>query len=223
VTDHRVGSSITQVPTSLPPLRSPLASIHAAFGSDVTIEGGAEIVRSYGDPERERAALSDTIGLADITVMSKIDIRGDVNPALSAALDDGVARIAKDWAVVFAAPGPTADRVAAMQVAVGTAAMVTDVTHLYAGFALGGHSVSDALARLTSWDPSGLDVDSATGAPIADVRAIVRRRAASVPVVEIWVAMEFARYAWRSVLEVVERLGGEPVGWDALRELGWRC
>ena len=223
MSDHRAASSTAQVPTSLPPLRSPLASIHAAFGSDVTIEGGAEIVRSYGDPDRERAALSDTIGLADITVMSKIDIRGDVNPALSSALDDGVARIAKDWAVVFAAPGPVADRVSAMQAAVGTAAMVTDVTHLYAGFALAGPSLSDALARLTSWDPSGLDVGGATGAPIADVRAIVRRREASVPVVEVWVAMEFARYVWRSVLEVVERLGGEPVGWDALREQGWRC
>jgi glycine cleavage system aminomethyltransferase T len=223
VTDHRVGSSTTQVPTSLPPLRSPLASMHAAFGSDVTIEGGAEIVRSYGDPERERAALFDTIGLADVTVMSKIDVRGDVDPALPSALDDGVARIAKDWAMVLAAPGPVADRVTAMQAAVGAAAMVTDVTHLYAGFALAGPSLSDALARLTSWDPSGLDVGGATGAPIADVRAIVRRREASVPVMEIWVAMEFARYAWRSVLEVVERLSGEPVGWDALRELGWRC
>jgi glycine cleavage system aminomethyltransferase T len=223
VSDHQVGSSTAQVPTSLPPLRSPLASMHAAFGSDVAIEGGAEIVRSYGDPERERAALSDTIGLADVTVMSKIDIRGDVDPALTSALDDGVARIAKDWAVVFAAPGSVADRVTAMQEAVGAAAMVTDVTHLYAGFALAGPSLSDALARLTSWDPSGLDVGGATGAPIADVRAIVRRREASVPVVEIWVAMEFARYAWRSVLEVVERLSGEPVGWDALRELGWRC
>jgi hypothetical protein len=86
VSDHRVGSSTAQVPTSLPPLRSPLASMHAAFGSDVTIEGGAEIVRSYGDPERERAALFDTIGLADVTVMSKIDVRGDVDPALTSAL-----------------------------------------------------------------------------------------------------------------------------------------
>ena len=223
MTDHRVGSSTTQVPTSLPPLRSPLASMHAAFGSDVTIEGGAEIVRSYGDPDRERAALSDSIGLADVTVMSKIDVRGDVSAALSSALDDGVAGIAEDWAVVFTAPGPVADRVAAMQAAVGTGAMVTDVTHLYAGFALTGPSLWDALARLTSWDPSGLDVGGATGAPIADVRAIVRRREASVPVMEVWVAMEFARYAWRSILEVVERLGGEPVGWDALRELGWRC
>jgi glycine cleavage system aminomethyltransferase T len=223
VSDHRVASSIEEVPTSLPPLRSPLASIHAAFGSDVTIEDGAEVVRSYGDPDRERAALSDTIGLADVTVMSKIDIRGDLEPALASAHVDGGGRIAKDWAVVFAAPGPAADRVAAMQAAVGTAAMVTDVTHLYAGFALAGPSLWDALARLTSWNPSGLDVGSATGAPIADVRAIVRRREASVPVMEIWVAMEFARYAWRSLLEVVERLGGEPVGWDPLRDLGWRC
>jgi glycine cleavage system aminomethyltransferase T len=223
VSDHRVASSTAQVPTTLPPLRSPLASIHSAFGSDVAFEGGAEIVRSYGDPDRERAALSEGIGLADLTVMSKIDIRGDLDPALSSALVDGGARIAKDWAVVFGAPGPVADRVGAMQAAVGTAAMVTDVTHLYAGFALAGSSLSEALARLTSWDPSGLDVGGATGAPIADVRAIVRRREASVPIIEIWVAMEFARYVWRSVLEVVERLGGEPVGWDALREQGWRC
>jgi glycine cleavage system aminomethyltransferase T len=222
VSDHRTASSTPQAPTSLPPLRSPLASMHAAFGSDVTIEGGAEVVRSYGDPDRERSALSGTIGLADITVLSKIDIRGDVDLALSSALEDGVAKIANEWAVVFAAPGSVADRVAAMQAGVGTAAMVTDVTHLYAGFALAGPSLSDALARLTSWDPSGLDVGDATGAPIADVRAIVRRREASVPVMEVWVAMEFARYAWRSVLEVVERLGGEPVGWDALREQGWR-
>jgi len=223
VSDHRAGPSTAQAPTSLPPLRSPLASIHAAFGSDVTIEGGAEIARSYGDPDRERAVLSGSVGLADVTVMSKIDIRGEVNPALASVLDDGVARIAGDWAMVFGAPGSVADRVAAMQAAVGTAAMVTDVTHLYAGFALGGPSLSDALARLTSWDPSGLDVGGATGAPIADVRAIVRRREASVPAMEVWVAMEFARYVWRSILEVVERLGGEPVGWDALREQGWRC
>ena len=81
------------------------------------------------------------------------------SPALSSARERRVvARIAKDWAMVFAAPGPVADRVAAMQAAVGTAAMVTDVTHLYAGFALAGPALSDALARLTSWDPSALDV-----------------------------------------------------------------
>jgi glycine cleavage system aminomethyltransferase T len=109
-----------------------------------------------------------------------------------------------------------------MQADMGASAMVTDVTHLYAGFALAGLSLPDALARLTAWDPWTLDAGEATGAPIADVRAIVVRREASVPLLEVWVAMEFARYAWRSILEVVERLGGEPVGWEALRGQGWR-
>jgi glycine cleavage system aminomethyltransferase T len=217
-----MASSTAQDPTSLPLLRSPLASIHAGLGADVVIERGAEVVRSYGDPDRERAAIADGIGVADITVRAKIDIRGDVDRALSPIPADVVARIAGDWALLFSPPGSMTERVASMQAAAGTSAMVTDVTHLYAGFALAGPSLPDALARLTGWDPSTLDAGTATGAPIADVRAIVVRREASVPLLEVWVAMEFARYVWRSVLQVVERLGGEPVGWEALREKGWR-
>lgn len=185
-------------------------------------EGGAEVVRSYGDPDRERAAVDKGIGVADITVRAKIDVRGDVDRALSPVPEDVVARIAGDWSLLFSPPGSVAERVASMQAAAGTSAMVTDVTHLYTGFALAGPYLPDALARLTAWDPSTLDAGTATGAPIADVRAIVLRREASVPLLEFWVATEFARYVWRSVLQVVERLGGGPVGWDALRERGWR-
>jgi len=215
-------SSSAKAPTFPPRLRSPLASIHASSGGDVTTEGGAEVVRSYGDPDRERAVVTGGIGVADITVRAKVDVRGDVDRALSPVDGDVVARMAGDWAVLFCPPGSVTERVASMQMAAGTSAMVTDVTHLYAGFALAGPSLPDALARLTAWDPSSLDAGTATGAPIADVRAIVVRREASVPLLEVWAAMELARYAWRSILEVVERLGGQPVGWDALREQGWR-
>lgn len=220
MSDHRTMNSTAQART-LPPLRSPLASIHSSAGADVVSEGGAEAVRSYGDPDRERAVVAGSVGMADITVRAKIDVRGDVNIALSPAPEDVVARIAADWALLFSPPGPVTERVASMQAAAGTSSMVTDVTHLYAGFALAGPALADALARLTSWDPSTLEAGAAAGAPIADVRAIVVRREASVPLLEIWVAMEFARYAWRSVLEVVERRGGGPVGWDALHERGW--
>ncbi|MEO8424480.1 MAG: hypothetical protein ABI595_11310 [Actinomycetota bacterium] len=222
MSDRGVTSSTAAARVSLPRLRSPLASIHAGSGAIVMAEGGAELVGSYGDQDRERAAVSGGIGVADITVRAKIDVRGDVDRALSEIPGDVVARIAEDWAVSFSPPGPVTARVASMQAAAGTSAMVTDVTHLYAGFALAGPFLPDALARLTAWDPSTLDVGSAAGAPIADVRAIVIMREASVPLIEVWVAMEFARYAWRSILEVVERLSGEPVGWEALRGQGWR-
>ena len=209
-------------PTSLPVLRSPLTMIHASFGAEVLIEGGAEAVRSYGDPERERGAVAESIGLADITVRGKIDIHGDVDRVIASGSIEGLARLAHDWAMVFAPPGPVKDRVASMQASAGASTMVTDATHLYGGFALAGPRLPDALARLTSWDPSTLDAGAATGAPIADIRAILVRSEASVPLMEVWVAMEFARYAWLSILDVVDRLGGEPVGWDVLRERGWR-
>ena len=222
MSDPTTGTPTAVAPSAAPTLRSCLAGVHARLGADIGIEGGAEFVRSYGDPDAELAAVAEAIGCADITVRAKIDVRGDIDRTLSLFPADVVARIADDWAVLFSAPGSVTDRVASMQTAAGSSAMVTDVTHLYASFALAGPALPDALARLTGWDPATLAPGAATGAPIADVRALVVRRQAAVPLVEVSVAMEFARYAWRSILEVVERLGGAPVGWDALRGRGWR-
>ena len=202
-------------------LRSPLSSTHAALGAVLGIEDGAEFVRAYADAASELAAVSDHVGVADITVRGKIDLRGSIALAFRDA-GDAVASIADDWAMVLLPPGPVGDRVAAMQAAIGDEGMVTDATHLFAAFALAGPALPGLLSRLTSWDSSSLETGEATGAPIADVRAIVVRRAADVPMIEIYVAMEFARYVWRSVVEVAERLGGGPVGWDALRGKGWR-
>jgi glycine cleavage system aminomethyltransferase T len=206
----------------VPPLRSPLSTEHTMAEAVTTIEGGAEVLRSYGDLDAERTFVNGTVGLADITVRSKIDFRGEPEQAYVSATDDLLAKIALDWWVVFAPPGPVIERVASMTSLAGRAAMVTDVTHLYAGFALAGPALPDVIARLSSWDPATLEPGAATGAPIADVRAVVVRRTIDVPTLDIYVAMECARYVWRSILPVVERCRGGPVGWDALREEGWR-
>lgn len=202
-----------------PVLRSPLASVHAALGAQLTTEAGAELVSSYADPEVERVTAARGVGIADVTVRGKIDVRGSVDREV--AEEAGAARIADDWILLLLAPGPVAKRVASLQTRVGGGAMVTDVTHLYAGFALAGPAADDVVARVTSWDPSTLAVGAVTGAPIADVRSIVARRAAAVPVLEVFVAMEFAGYVWRSLLDASRPLDGHPVGWDALRAQGW--
>jgi glycine cleavage system aminomethyltransferase T len=214
-------TSDVTVRATMPPLRSPLSSTHTALGAVLGVEDGAEFVRSYTDSAGESAALDEHVGIADITVRGKIDLRGSIGPALGSA-GDSLVSIADDWALVFLPPGPVADRVTAMQAAVVDAGMATDVTHLYAGFALAGPLLADLVARLTSWDLSTLVTGEATGAPFADVRAVVVRRDAAVPLIEVYVAMEFAGYVWRSFVEVAGRLGGCPVGWDALREKGWR-
>jgi glycine cleavage system aminomethyltransferase T len=202
--------------------RSPFADAQAALGAVVEPRGDWELVASYGDEDAERALLREAVAVADITCRAKVDVRGRVDAALAVAGDSFVARIAADWALVLGEPGDEASIGSRLQAAARDDAMVTDVTHLYGGFALAGPGLPELLARLTSWDPASLAPGSATGAPIADVRMVLARRDLEVPVLEAYAATELSRYAWETILGVVRALGGGPVGWNALRSTGWR-
>jgi glycine cleavage system aminomethyltransferase T len=201
--------------------RSPLARSHADLGAVPDREAGWELVAHYGDEAAERMALREGIGIADVTARGKIDVRGALEGPLSAAGDVLTARVAEDWALLLSEPGGEDVLVPKLGSAAGPGAMVTDATHLFVGFAIAGPDLPEALARLTSWDPASLAAGEATGAPIGDVRAVVVRRELSLPVLEAYVATEFARYAWETVLDAVRRSGGGPVGWRALRAEGW--
>ncbi len=201
--------------------RSPLASSHAELGAVLDREAGWELVAHYDEEAVERATVRERIGVADVTARGKIDVRGSLEGALSAAGDVLTARVADDWCVLLCEPGGEEVLVPKLGAAAGPDAMVTDVTHLFVGFALAGPEQARVLARLTSWDPASLAAGEATGAPIGDVRAVLVRRELPLPVLEAYVATEFARYAWETVLDAVRRAGGAPVGWRALRAEGW--
>jgi hypothetical protein len=51
--------------------------------------------------------------------------------------------------------------------------------------------------------------------------AVVLRRQGRIPVLEVFVAAEFGRFVWETVVHVAAVLGGRPVGWDALNAEGW--
>ena len=204
-----------------PVRRSPLAGTHRELGAVLDREAGWELVSSYEDGGAEGALLNEAVALVDVTPRGKIDVRGAIDPPLSTAGDALTARIFAEWALVLTEPGGEEVLVPKMESAAGSAAMVTDATHLFAGFALAGPALPEALERLTSWDPATLEPGRATGAPIADVRAVLVRRDLELPVLEAYVATEFARYAWEAVLDAVRRSGGGPVGWKALRARGW--
>jgi glycine cleavage system aminomethyltransferase T len=201
--------------------RSPLARSHADLGAVPDLEAGWQIVAHYGDEAAERVTLRERVGVADVTARGKIDLRGSFEGALSGAGDVLAARIADDWTLLLSEPGGEEVLVPKLGSAAGPGAMVTDATHLFVGLALAGPGVPEALARLTSWDPASLAEGEATGAPLGDVRAVVVRRDLPLPVLEAYVATEFARYAWETVLDAVRRAGGSPVGWRALRAEGW--
>ncbi|MGZ8566454.1 MAG: hypothetical protein ACXWW5_00420 [Actinomycetota bacterium] len=200
--------------------RSPTGRLVAELNATLVHEAGWELTASFRDAARERWFLRDRCALADITPRAKVDVRGDLDPWLAAA-PGHLARIASGWALVVGGPGEETSLVPALEALTGTRTMVTDVTHLFAGFALAGPSLDAVLARTSSWDPVSLAPGSATGAPVGGVPAVVVRGRLEVPLLEIYVAAEFGRFVWETLLGVVTSAGGGPVGWNALRDEGW--
>jgi glycine cleavage system aminomethyltransferase T len=200
--------------------RSPAAALSSASGAAFIEEAGWELPASYGDEGAERAAIREAVSITDLSARAKIDIRGDLAAPLTAAVGS-VARLADEWALVLGRPGEEAELLRTLEAAAGLATMVTDATHLYAGFGLVGPRLSDLLQRVTSWDPGGLGPGEAACAPIVEIPAVVVRPDLAIPILEVYVPSEFGRYSWGSLAGVIAGLGGGPVGWQVLREEGW--
>lgn len=207
--------------TTTPIRRTPATAAHRRLGAAFREEAAWEIAAGYGDAAAEAARLTETVGLTDITARAKVDVRGrieDVLPAVDGAL---VARLAPDWAMVFGPPGDEDRVIGALEAVAGPGTMVTDATHLFAGHALAGPLVPDAVARLSGWDLATLSPGHATGAPLGGMRAVVISRTLTFPCLEVYVATEFGHFAWETFLSTVTGLGGGAVGWDMLTSKGW--
>lgn len=203
--------------------RSPAARSASRRGAVFVEEAGWEVPASFGDDAAERSAIRDRVGIADVTARAKVDVRGVVPLTLPVPADATVARISGGWALVLAGPDDEEAVLGALApVAAAPDVMVTDATHLHAGFALVGPDVSRVLERVTSWDHAALGPGESQAAPIVEIPAVVVRRAPSPSAVEIYVPVEYGRYAWQQLVETVASCGGAPVGWQALRAEGWR-
>jgi glycine cleavage system aminomethyltransferase T len=223
-----------------PIARSPAHRYHAGLGARFVVEGRWEIPASYEHAEQEGRALRGGVAVADITARGKIDLRGEIDPVLStlvqAATPTGsvvtiegegsgrmhVARLGGEWALILSeatAAGSCLASVEAARKADDT--LVTDVTGLYAGFALGGPKVFELLSRLTALDLAGLGTGTCAATRVAETSGILVRRPSSDEIVELYVGSEFGRYAWETVLALGRGVGALPIGWDALRATGW--
>jgi glycine cleavage system aminomethyltransferase T len=202
--------------------RSAVARLSFRRGAVFVEEAGWELPASYGDDPAERVVIRDRVALADVTARAKIDVRGRVPGSLGLPEGAVPAPISPTWTLVFGPPDAEGALLDAIVAATGSGATVTDVTHGYAGFALVGPDVPRVLERATSWDPSTLAPGGAAAAPIVEVPAVIVRRDLPVSVVEAYLGVEYARYAWEELSRLVGALGGQPVGWQALRAEGWR-
>ncbi len=203
--------------------RSPAARLASRRGAAFVEEAGWEIPASYGDDAAERAAVRDRVAIADVSARAKVDVRGRLPEALPlpagrrhradlAGVGHRVRRAGRRKPRCSERSNPS----------IGQSAMVTDATHLFAGFALAGPELPAVLERVTSWDPATLAPGEATGAPIVEVRALMIRRDLSAARPGGLRRDGVRPIRVRVALDVVAGLGGAPVGWQALRAEGWR-
>jgi glycine cleavage system aminomethyltransferase T len=202
--------------------RSPVARFHVEQGARIEAEGGWEVAAWFAGLDEERDLARKAVGLADVSARGKVDLQGEIEHLVADPGAAIVARIGRGWAMLLTEPGGEDAVIERCEAAAGPSTMVTDATHLFAGFGLVGPRIPEALARLTSWDPATLAPGEAAGAPIAGVRAVVVRGQGDPSVVEAYVGTESARYVWETLLDVVQALGGGPIGMQALRAEGWR-
>lgn len=223
-----------------PVMRSPVHRRHAELGARFEREGPWETPAAYGGVEEERRIMGASVGLADITARGKVDVRGAIGPVVErlspsdrcpgpgAAADlpglEGtvLARIARPWALVLCPAVAVEGRLAQVEATLDDASvMVTDVSCLYVGFAVAGPRTLDFLRRLTPLDVGRLEPGLCAATRLAEVPAVLLRRELPGEPAEIYIGSEFGRYAWETLLETARRLGGGPVGWEALRAEGW--
>lgn len=226
-----------------PVMRSPMHRLHRALEATFTTEGAWEVPAGYGDEAGERQVLDATVGLADITARGKLDLRGGLDAVLGrldlaaappvtgevvAHAPTGgaggglLARISGRRALALCPHPDLAARLEAMEAAAGEApVMVTDATSLHAGLLLAGPNTAAVLSRLTALDPARLAPATCVATRLAEIPAILVRRELPGTVLEVYAGSEYGRYAWETLLAAVRARGGRPVGWRALRALGW--
>jgi glycine cleavage system aminomethyltransferase T len=173
------------------------------------------------------------VGVADVSPLAKLSLRGPGVPAFAAALGDvgprsvskidaGLAcRLTEDC--LFLVAGSTS-RAGFVEPFFSSAQIVrTDVTSAYAGFALVGNHVEVLVGRLSSFDVGnqGFPEGSCAETELAGVHALLVRPAGRfTPEICVYVAWDLGEYVWEVFWGTGRDLSIIPVGMETMKLLG---
>jgi glycine cleavage system aminomethyltransferase T len=224
------------IKTGAPVMRSAAHKSHSDLGATFAPRGAWEVPVSYGSEPREAEAMQAGLAIADISARAKLHLSGSidalvrrmtgdaVDPMRTAAITSGgmVARVARDFALALFGASAEADALVAVEGELDGDAMATDATSALSGYLLTGPLIKQLFARSLTIDVEEIQPGRCLAARWAHIPAILVISTPAAPVVEMYVGSEYGRYAWRTLLELGEKLGGIPVGWQALEAAGWR-
>ncbi|HEX4563562.1 MAG TPA: sarcosine oxidase subunit gamma family protein [Solirubrobacteraceae bacterium] len=222
------------------PARSPMHRLASAAGARARERDGWQIASGYPDPGVERARLGEGVAFVDRSSLCKLELhagapelRGVVaqasggvrlEPRAAARSSDGTwwCPVTPSRVLALAEPGRAATvRAAALAAAGGPLevyATVVDVTCGLAALTLAGPLAAELLARFCAIDvrPEITPVGGFRPGSIARTPGyLLREREDELLVLVGWALGE---YLWTVVADAAERLGGGPVGADALAE-----
>lgn len=197
-------------------IRSPLADAAFAAGAEIETHEGWELPVSFGDPAAEAAACREEVGFADLSHLTKLEVRGD-----GGAFEAGLATRADGAWRCPVAPGlslticePAAAEAARASLPEG--ARVVDLSGTLAAMAVAGPRAREVFARFCALDlrPSRLPLHGFRPGSVARTPGYVLREGDDRFLVLFGSA--FGAYFWETVHDAAYHLGGRPVGLEAL-------
>jgi heterotetrameric sarcosine oxidase gamma subunit len=216
--------------------RSPMEREALAAGARLERRAGWNVVADLGAPDAEREICRESIGFADLSWLAKIELQaGAVDLAAIVAECGGGERLelgratraggawwcpyTAERALVICEPEAVAALRPRLEEAAGAArgpAGVVDVTTAHGALAVVGPLAREVFARFTAIDlrPPVTPVNAFRPGSLARVPGAVLREADERYLMLFGAAL--GRYVWTVVADAAARLGGAPVGVDAL-------
>ena len=218
-----------------PALRSPIEWAHRERGARFGERAGWRVVTDFGSPEREAAARRDSVGVADLSFLGKLELQAEpgvvssivARLAAGAVLAPGRASLHDEvwWCPittgrVLAVTRPEAtarlrDELEAAASA-SSSASVVELTAAYGSNAVVGPVAREAFARTAALDLRPDRFGEGDFAPVSVARTpgMVLRESGD-RFLHLFGA-GFAHYTWTVFIDAAEHLGGRAVGLEAL-------
>jgi heterotetrameric sarcosine oxidase gamma subunit len=220
--------------------RTPMERRARAAGASFGRRDGWNVAVGYGDPDRERQWIGQTVGFADRSSLAKLELQAEpavLGSVVAAASDDlelklGTASLANGtwWCPVTPSRvlvlaessvagelrGTIDDAVARAGGAADPTITVLELTSALAGLTLAGPGANELLARFCAIDVRAAAMPVAAFRPGSVARTpgyVLREREDRLLLLVGWALGE---YLWDVVADAAEHLGGGPVGADAL-------
>ena len=229
-----------------PVKRSGMHHKHLAHGAAVVERDGWQQPASYATVETEVRYLKETVGILDVSPACKLLLKGENlgrllsiafsvadepvagNVRLAAFASESapartvLARLASDEILALAPAGLATVLTSNLVEDPSGCAHVIDLTSGLAGVGITGPHAGHILEAISELDTSNATFPDMRCAQskFADIQGILLRMdQAGVPGYQLYFGREFGEYIWDVLMEVAQRHGGAPVGFQALERL----